>query len=224
MHTNGPKEDPLVDMGYEIRDVDYPKLRKTMYYFFGFSVICFVVGYFVYINREGLFLRGNRSPVTNASLTRRLPEPPNPLLQNNVTAKTDLVLMRRQEDARLNGTGYTDDTRTRAYIPIEKAMDLIVERGVPKTNGTAAAGTPGPNTGAAHTTGATGTTTPASANTAPPTGAAIPMERAPTTSATATPANGKPDVKPNSPATTGAAPATGAPTAPMVGKSGGHGG
>lgn len=54
--------------------------------------------------------------------------PPEPRLQTN--PKEDLRLMREQEDAILNSYGLDQDTGA-VRIPIEEAMKLTVERGLP---------------------------------------------------------------------------------------------
>jgi hypothetical protein len=43
----------------------------------------------------------------------------------------DLAALRRAEDERLAGCGWTEDG-TAVHIPIEQAMELVVERGLPR--------------------------------------------------------------------------------------------
>lgn len=133
MHTNGPKEDPLVELGYEIRDVNYKGLRKAIIYFFGFGIFCALIGAFIYTNRFTIFMLEEPKPSIDATLARNIPPKPNPLLQNNVVSKTDIAEMRQRETKRLTGTGYVDETQTIAYIPIDRAMELIAERGISPT-------------------------------------------------------------------------------------------
>jgi hypothetical protein len=131
MRTDHPREDPLVELGYEIRDVNYKALRNAVVYFFIFAVFAFAAGLGIYNWMNPMERR--QTQANNASVVRRIPGAPNPLLQNNVTAKTDMMLMRKEEDVRLHGTGYVDDARTRVHIPIDRAIDLIAERGMPAT-------------------------------------------------------------------------------------------
>ncbi|HVV61500.1 MAG TPA: hypothetical protein VHD14_07060 [Pseudolabrys sp.] len=58
-----------------------------------------------------------------------LPVPPQPRLQ--VDPKADLAQLRAREDARLSTYGWTDRDRKIAHIPIDRAMALIVQRGLP---------------------------------------------------------------------------------------------
>jgi hypothetical protein len=131
MHTNEPREDPLIDMGYEIRDVDYPKLRKAVFYYFGFAIFCGLCGLVVYLNRFVIF--GIAAPKEGATMNRTLPKDPFPVLQTNISSKTDIADMRAEETKRLNATEYADDTHTVVHIPVDKAMQILVDRGLPKT-------------------------------------------------------------------------------------------
>jgi hypothetical protein len=55
--------------------------------------------------------------------------PPEPRLQPNPMVELDEFLA--EEDARLNGYGWIDEQNRIVYIPVEKAMALAAERGVP---------------------------------------------------------------------------------------------
>lgn len=130
MRTDHPKEDPLVELGYEIRDVNYRALGKAILYFFVFAAISFGFGMWYYGKANPDV---NRRTVANINqLKRPMPASPNPILQQNVNSKTDLMRMRDDEDTRLHGTGAIEGT-DKVHIPIERAMDLLVERGLPKT-------------------------------------------------------------------------------------------
>jgi hypothetical protein len=132
MHTNAPKEDPLVEMGYEIRDINVPNIRKAVLWFFGFAIGSALIGWTVYNNRFVVFNLPQKDAPANAILTRPIPGEPNPLLQNNVTAKTDIMTLRRRERERIGSTGYNEDKST-VHIPVDQAMDILVARGLPRT-------------------------------------------------------------------------------------------
>jgi hypothetical protein len=56
--------------------------------------------------------------------------PPTPRLQ--VTTSTDLAGLRRKEDELLTKYGWVDKSAGVARIPVTRAMDLLVERGLPQ--------------------------------------------------------------------------------------------
>jgi hypothetical protein len=71
-----------------------------------------------------------------ATLERHEPgrRPPEPRLQERPTA--DLSALRAEEDAILTSYGWVDDKAGTVRIPVEAAMSLVAERGVPKGVGT----------------------------------------------------------------------------------------
>ncbi len=72
------------------------------------------------------------SPMVEASLKRTPPEPrlePDPLAPR--------ARLRAQEDARLATYGWVDRAAGVVRIPIDRAMELLVERGVPTPGATA---------------------------------------------------------------------------------------
>lgn len=128
MHTNHKREDPLVEMGYEVRDIDMPKIKKTVYIFFGFAIFCIVFAGVALLIMDPGYIRGESGYQTPP----RIPPAPNPLVQTNVTAKTDIIDMRRKEFADLTSTGYVNPEKTKVHIPIDRAIDIMAQRGVPK--------------------------------------------------------------------------------------------
>ena len=131
MHTNHPKEDPLAELGYEHRDVNYKNIRNAIVIFFGFTAVCFVIGYWVY---DQMHPSSYRHTIESAAKeTRYKPASPNPILQDNVNAKSDIMTMRQAEYAHLHSTGPIEGSEGKVHIPVERAMELLVERGLPKT-------------------------------------------------------------------------------------------
>jgi hypothetical protein len=129
MHTKGPKEDPLIDMGYETRDIDIPTIRKAVIYFFVFATVMFGTGGLIYWK-----MNPNFDPKIAAQPEDlRIPKSPAPLLQDNVSNFTDIMKLRQHETAMLNSTAYADASHSYLRIPIDNAIDIIAEKGVPKT-------------------------------------------------------------------------------------------
>src|SRR5690349_17972517 len=90
--------DPLVDMGYETADLDYLKIGKAAAGFFGFFIgsIALAWLFFSFMNPGGW-----REPTLTAK-ANRIPASPAPLLQTDVTARTDIMQLRQNETKELN--------------------------------------------------------------------------------------------------------------------------
>jgi len=67
--------------------------------------------------------------VADPALARARPNFPEPRLQ--VAPREDLETFRAREEAELNSYGWVDKTARIVRLPIERAMDLLVERGLP---------------------------------------------------------------------------------------------
>jgi hypothetical protein len=139
MHTNEKREDPLVEMGYEVRDVNLKVLNQSVLGFFIFTVAMIVISWGVLFGfRIGPFQSPAMNPAyankqSGFNTVRKIPAAPNPLLQTNVSAKTDMMQMRQAEAARLASTGYLDGRKDRVHIPIDRAIELLAERGLPNS-------------------------------------------------------------------------------------------
>ncbi|MFN7976171.1 MAG: hypothetical protein U0166_28205 [Acidobacteriota bacterium] len=78
---------------------------------------------------SGGFARWDASrPIATPALTeaRTQPPPPAPLLQ--AAPRDDLARLRREEDGQLSGYAWVDRGNGVARIPIERAMEIVVER------------------------------------------------------------------------------------------------
>jgi hypothetical protein len=131
MHDHGPREDPLTDMGFETRDINVKGLRNTAIIFFGFSMACFVVVavWFVWY-----------APKMSTSIdpTKHMPEVP---LQSNISVREDIQVFRQAETKRLETRGGNPDGGLR--IPITDAINIIAQRGLPRTESSVHAVSPG---------------------------------------------------------------------------------
>lgn len=67
--------------------------------------------------------------VTDPALTAARPNFPDPRLQ--IAPKEDLQALRAREEADLNSYGWIDRTAGIVRLPISRAMDLLVQRGLP---------------------------------------------------------------------------------------------
>ena len=77
------------------------------------------------------------SPPVSALVRAQAPtEPPEPRLQANPQA--DMRTMREREETVLNHYGWVDPNRGVVRIPIDRALDLVAERGLPQFKATEA--------------------------------------------------------------------------------------
>jgi hypothetical protein len=75
------------------------------------------------------------SPPVSALVRAQAPtEPPEPRLQANPQA--DMRTMREREETVLNQYGWVDPNRGVVRIPIDRALDLVAERGLPQFKAT----------------------------------------------------------------------------------------
>jgi len=120
---------------YEKSDVEVARVVRA-----GVALIAIVVFFFALMwMLQGVLLRlvgldqAPRHPLAT-SLART--EPPAPRLQPDPRA--DLLALRAQEDAVLQTYAWVDKSRGVVRVPIERAMEILAERGMP-----ARAGAPG---------------------------------------------------------------------------------
>lgn len=125
--------DLLEEMGYEPTDTasESPIGQYTLW-FFGFLAVMMGVSF--------LFLtvadRVQGFKFTQQRDERRvLPPEGTPLLQSNVTAHKDMKDLRKEELEKLNASGWTDELQDTAKIPVNRAMEIVVDRGLPTRAG-----------------------------------------------------------------------------------------
>jgi len=127
MHTE-KREDPIVELGYEVRDLNTVAIRNATIGFFIFTIASAVIGFGVYRVMNPTVFEARRS--TN----RVLPAASIPMVQSNMAAKTDIMTVRQHETAELTAPiGWIDAEKTHLHLPIEKAIEIIAEKGVKPT-------------------------------------------------------------------------------------------
>ncbi len=120
------------DVSYEKRDVNARAILWVgIMIIISAVIIHFAVwGVFDFFNaREA---RKGKPPATLVN-TKRQP-PPAPRLQTDAPA--DLQKIRANENAALESYGWVDRQNGIVHIPVERAMELIIKRGLPKTQQT----------------------------------------------------------------------------------------
>ena len=138
MHTDRDPidADVLSEMGYEKRDIDYRSLTRWIVAFFGLGFVFFLaaLGFYWWLApKQWAQGHSNTQPVT-----KRVPAAPNPLLQNNVETKVDIQRMRQDEVTLLTSYAWVDEGQGVVRLPIERAKQLLIQRGVRPTGETVA--------------------------------------------------------------------------------------
>lgn len=155
--TEGKPEDLLQELGYEPQDIQYKKFSSYAAYFLAFFIFCIIAGFVIMFFMVSTRLQGGRM----ASYEPRTQMPVGtPLLQSNVTARTDIMSLRQRETALLDGSGVIDQSKGVYRIPIASAIDILSQRGLPKTapmqeGGSAPSGNSGAPSGTSAAMGGT---------------------------------------------------------------------
>ena len=118
---------PTVDHAHEMSDVS---IRPLALFLAGLAASLIVVGAicaWLFAAFERTAARADPKP---PPLTQADGATPGPQLQ--VSERRDLALLRQREDRRLHGVEWVDKDRGIARIPIETAIALTAERGLPQ--------------------------------------------------------------------------------------------
>ena len=113
---------------HETSDVD---IRGIFGFAIGLTVVCFFVAFVVWVlfryfdSREAHRV-APEYPLAVGQEQRRPPEP-----QLQINPREDLEELRTQEDRILTSYGWVDKNAGVTRIPIEEAMKLVVQRGLP---------------------------------------------------------------------------------------------
>ncbi len=145
---------------YEHQDL---QASAVLYFYLGLGVVVLLCilglrGLFSYLDHRAKALEPPVNPlVTNVPADTRHIAPgypqsvfPNPKLEEDERGQLNGIIV--NEDKELYSYGWVDEKACTVHIPIERAMELIVQRGLPVRPQAAASGA------AASPTGETGTT------------------------------------------------------------------
>jgi len=116
---------PDAGEGYEARDADAVSvaLAAVLVLLVAFLVALVAGGLFQYLSRRALS-RDERGSAMEAQ--KQFPEP-----RLQVAPEQDLKVFHAREDAELQTYGWIDKQAGVVRIPIERAMDLLLEKGLP---------------------------------------------------------------------------------------------
>ena len=112
---------------HETSDVN---IRAIFGFAIGLTVTTMIVGFAVWVLFQYFNAREAKTVFTEYPLAVQEPRlPPEPRLQTN--PREDLGNLRAHEDQALTSYGWVDKDGGVVRIPIERAMQLVVERGLP---------------------------------------------------------------------------------------------
>lgn len=133
------EHDALSDLGFEREDMN---ARAIIAFLIGLAVF----GIIIYFAMNGVlhfadqYTRAHQkpksplvavSPDTRAVLPSDIEKVPQPRLETDEA--TEIFGFRQKEEERLNSYGWVDQKAGVVHIPIERAMQLIAQRGLPTT-------------------------------------------------------------------------------------------
>lgn len=113
------------EVGHETRDISV----RVVGWFAAGLVAAAIITYAGVAGLFHVFKQDYPSPAAPSRITEPRILAPEPRLQNN--PRIDLDQFRGAEEAKLNSYGWIDKEEGVIRIPIERAMDLIAERGLP---------------------------------------------------------------------------------------------
>ncbi|MBZ5553399.1 MAG: hypothetical protein LAO21_11810 [Acidobacteriia bacterium] len=117
---------PETPLGHEITDAHAPSIIK---FAIGLALVILLSLYAM--ARLADFFQEHQAPLgpQPSPLVKSRQVPPSPQLQ--VSPGADLREFRAAEDAKLDGYGWVDRQNGIVWIPIDRAMDLVTQRGLP---------------------------------------------------------------------------------------------
>jgi hypothetical protein len=130
-HGHGHEHDPDVnpDVSHETRDVNVFQISA---FGIGLLLACIVTVFAMWVMFRFLFNREDAKNANNpaaAMMSERQKEPPKPQLQ--AEPKLELRDLRTNEDTMLHSYGWVDQGKGIVRIPIDQAIDIVSQKGLP---------------------------------------------------------------------------------------------
>src|SRR5262249_39338666 len=123
-HQPDVKTDYLEKLGYETRDVELGSIAGWIAKLFVFIAVTSLLTWGIYW--YFLFLARSPSPSSGPPLARRMPPEPNPTVQPNPVL--EIRNFRQEEAERLDRAEWKDRNKGAISIPLDRAMNLALER------------------------------------------------------------------------------------------------
>jgi len=122
-----PPSEESVRRGHEVRDVNP---RVILWLGAGVLIMAAVVHVVLWLALGGMQWFAEQGDPPRSPLAAEAAEPPPPHLQDK--PRQEYLDYRREQEEQLNSYGWVDREQRVVHIPIARAMDLIVEQGLPK--------------------------------------------------------------------------------------------
>jgi hypothetical protein len=114
---------------YEADDLKMKPLIRAVAFFFFFTAASIVVTIGLF---EWLVPGGFASTFQPKEMKRRLPPQGVPLLQTNVSVRTDIANLTKREQTAINSYSWVNRNAGVAHVPIDRAIDIAAQDGLPK--------------------------------------------------------------------------------------------
>ena len=114
------------EVGHELSDLSP---RRISFFAIGLAALVIIALLLCY----GLLVWMVKSEVRRAEAPTQFAEPMAPMVQPQLAVEPGRAMkaLRQQEQTRLNSYGWADQGKGIVHIPIERAMDMLVKRGLP---------------------------------------------------------------------------------------------
>ena len=134
MHHEDDDVNLLEQMGYEGRDLEIGRkgIISAVALFVGLFVV--TVGCWMFIgavDRTNMFSQAPRK----VEARKVVPPKDYPVVQSGLAAKVDMVELRKQEEAKETKLGWVDEAKGIAQVPVESAIKIVAQRGLPTKPG-----------------------------------------------------------------------------------------
>jgi hypothetical protein len=133
-HEKKPEYDInyLKKLGYEPRDIDLKTIVYATIFLFGFfgaTAVATIGVFWLFVKQEIPPEKGGP-----AVIARKMPPPDYPMLQERPVSgdpHMDIQKFRTEEDMRVKTPAWKNKQKGIARIPVDRAMDLLLEKGLP---------------------------------------------------------------------------------------------
>lgn len=113
---------------YESGDIKIKPLMRSVIIFFVFTAGSIVLSAGLF---EWLVPGGFASTFQPKGMKHRLPPPGLPLLQTNVSVRTDIANLTKRERTAINSYSWVNRNAGIAHVPIDRAIDIVAKDGLP---------------------------------------------------------------------------------------------